>query len=89
LIGIVLLVGASVRWLTRRRSRTGTGALAGGAFKDIGDTIGALLRLNPPTEGSSAWRVTEYLVFKLLIVILVLNAANVWPVSRELIDGVF
>lgn len=89
LIGVLLLAGASARWRSRQPSRTSTGAHARGVFKDIGDTIGALLRLNPPKEGSSAWRVTEYLVFKVLIVILVLNAANVWPVSRELIEGVF
>ena len=31
----------------------------------------------------------EYLVFKVLVVVFVLNAANVWPVSRDLIQGIF
>lgn len=88
-IGVFLVVGVLARWSSRQSTMTRIGARVRGVFRAMGDTIGALLRLNPPKEGSSALHVTEFLVFKILIVILVLNAANVWPVSRELIEGVF
>jgi len=88
LIGIagLLALGTGARWAMRRpQRRTGEKRLRG-AVEDLGETLGALLRLRPP---GGFWSVAEYLVFKLLIVSFVLNAGNVWPVSRELIEGIF
>lgn len=85
-IGGVALLAAGVRWVVRRPGRQTRVKRLRGVVQDLGDSLGALLRLRPP-EG--AWSVVEYLAFKLLIVVFVLNAANVWPVSRELIEGIF
>jgi uncharacterized protein YjbI with pentapeptide repeats len=82
----VLALGAGVRWARRRPRRPTEAARLRGAAEDLGESTGALLRLRPP---DGAWSVAEYLVFKLLIVSFVLNAGNVWPVSRELIEGIF
>ncbi|MEX2646894.1 MAG: pentapeptide repeat-containing protein [Gaiellaceae bacterium] len=82
----LLALGAGVRWARRRPTRPSEAARLRGAAQDLGETAGALLRLRPP---DGAWSVAEYLVFKLLIVTFVLNAGNVWPVSRELIEGIF
>ncbi len=85
-IGLVIGIGLVVRGYRRRRPRATWPGRLRGAIRDVGDSLGALLRLHPPEGG---WNVLEFLVFKLLTVIFVLNAANVWPVSRELIEGVF
>jgi hypothetical protein len=82
----VIIVGTGIRWRRRRAQRPTWSERLRGAVKDLGNSFGTLLRLHPPTGG---WSVFEYLVFKLLTVAFVLNAANVWPVSRELIEGVF
>ncbi len=75
-IAAALAFGTAARTWKRRKSIS----------KSLGESLGTFLRLHPPT---GAWNVVEYLGFKVLIVMLVLNAANVWPVSRELIEGVF
>jgi uncharacterized protein YjbI with pentapeptide repeats len=85
-IAVVLALCAGVRWGSRLSARPKAGGRVRGAFADIGESLGSLLRLHPP-EG--AWSVAEYLVFKILVVVFVLNAANVWPVSRDLIQGIF
>jgi hypothetical protein len=84
-----LLVGTIFRFGWRFGDRARRSDRLRGLFEDLGDSMGALLRLNPPREDAGALRVAEYLVFKVLTVILILNAANVWPVSRQLIEGIF
>jgi hypothetical protein len=85
-IGAIVAVGTAARWRKRHGSPASFGSRLRGAIKALGDSLGTLLRLQPPKGG---WNVFEYLVFKVLAVLLVLNAANVWPVSRELIEGIF
>jgi hypothetical protein len=85
-IHMVGLAGLSARWAAHGPERPRWADRARGAVQDAGDSIGAFLRLHPPVGG---WRVVEFLTFKLLTAMLVLNAANVWPVSRDLIEAVF
>jgi pentapeptide repeat protein len=85
-IAFVLLLGVGIRWSYRRRTRFTAGSRARGALSDAGESFRSLLRLNAPER---PWAIGEYLVFKVLVVVFVLNAANVWPVSRDLIQGIF
>lgn len=76
LIGAVLVVGITVRWLKTR----------GTVEDDIGASLDALFRLTPPQGGGAK---VEYLAYKILIVVLVVNVGNVWPPFRDLVQGVF
>jgi uncharacterized protein YjbI with pentapeptide repeats len=54
-------------------------------WRHIEDTLGVVFRLRPPEAGGP---LVEYLVFKFLIVVLIVNIGNVWPPFRELLEGV-
>ncbi len=85
-IAAIVALGTAARWKRRHGTLASLVSRLRGAIKALGDSLGTFLRLHPPTGG---WNVLEYLAFKLLTALLVLNAANVWPVSRELIEGIF
>jgi hypothetical protein len=87
LIAVMVVLATGIRWMVARGQRPRMPGKLRGVGADLWHSLGALLRLRPP-EGS-VWSITEYLGFKLLVVLFVLNAANVWPVSRELIEGIF
>ena len=76
LIGVVFVVAVTVRWLKTR----------GTLEDDVGGSLDSLLRLTPP---SSAAAKVEYLVYKFLVVVLIVNVGNVWPPFRDLLKGVF
>jgi uncharacterized protein YjbI with pentapeptide repeats len=57
----------------------------GQLWRHIEDTLGVVFRLRPPEAGRG---LVEYLVFKFLIVVLIVNVGNVWPPFRELVEGV-
>ncbi|GAG14658.1 unnamed protein product, partial [marine sediment metagenome] len=93
-IGGLLCLGSAARWCTRRGSwlagkvlvtRARAAALDGwGAFLE---SLGALLRIVPPPQGRA--QQAEYVALKVLTGLLLINAGNVWPVSREFLEGFF
>jgi uncharacterized protein YjbI with pentapeptide repeats len=76
LIGLVFVIGVFVRWLNTR----------GSVEDDFSASVDSLLRLTPPKSGAAK---VEYLVFKFLVVVLIVNVSNVWPPFRDLFQGVF
>jgi hypothetical protein len=80
LVAIAIVFGIAVAArAAQRRSIRQLGAA-------IRDSLSLLLRLTPPNDG---WRQVEYVVFKFLVVVFLVNVGNVWPPARELIEGVF
>jgi hypothetical protein len=76
LLAVVFVVAVAIRWHKTR----------GTLEDDIGGSLESLLRLTPP---SGAGAKVEYLAYKFLVVVLIVNVGNVWPPFRDLLKGVF
>jgi uncharacterized protein YjbI with pentapeptide repeats len=74
-IGALVLLGVAVRLVSGHHS----------IGSDLRGTLQSLFRLGPPDHG---WVQLEYLVYKVVTVILLINVGNVWPPFRDLLEGV-
>jgi uncharacterized protein YjbI with pentapeptide repeats len=83
-IGVLLLLGVMVRGWRIRRLRFGFWARLRRLESDLMKSLRVLLQLSPPDGGGEQ---VEYLAFKILMAVMLINAGNVWPVVHDLLDG--
>jgi uncharacterized protein YjbI with pentapeptide repeats len=58
------------------------------AWRSFKTSLGALWRFSVPTDSTSGWLVLEALAYKLIVLVFLVNLANVWPLGHDLVKGV-